>query len=725
MSLNGIAVIIPSLDPDEKLSRTVSALEAAGFTDIILVDDGTCPEKQCFFPSESEHAGLTLLHHRRNRGKGAALKTAFRYILSERPDILGVVTADGDGQHTAEDVLACAEKMSAENKVVLGCRDFSLKSIPLRSRFGNRSTSLAMRLFCGVRLSDTQTGLRAIPVKYLKTLTGVRGERFEYETNMLISFKQEGIPFVEQRISTVYIEENKSSHFRPIRDSLRIYRFIISYCMSSIGSALLDEGVFLLLSIFVDIGGISKLFNVVVARLISSLFNFTVNRTAVFSGDESTGRAFVKYYALAVPQMLASAGLLYLFTGLFRLLGITAVLGPFSTTLLKAVIDTLLFFISFRIQQQWVFKKQSGDDKENMEKTKIKKKLSVGCIIRRALLSVVSVLMAAVLTLFTLCFILARGPSVTVRNKLVLSAKQASATKWLPGLFLDSETVDMIVEDSKKVTTDVIDIDDVGGGETDEWADAVDGIIYRTVNGPTYKAYLTIIRDPSRVSVGVSSESFMSATAGARFYEIAEKYQASIVLNAGEFEDNGGVGSGARPMGITYSQGELVWNDGAVNRTYIGFDMENRLVVSEGMTKDEADRLGIRDMVAFQNNNVLIERDGDSVKVHYKEGDSGTAQRTAIGQRADGSVIMLVTDGRTASSLGATPSDVIGIMLEHGAVTAAMLDGGSSTMMYYRDYFNIYDIDTDMLDQYQKMGLVNKYKAFTTPRKIPTWFIVK
>ena len=143
------------------------------------------------------------------------------------------------------------------------------------------------------------------------------------------------------------------------------------------------------------------------------------------------------------------------------------------------------------------------------------------------------------------------------------------------------------------------------------------------------------------------------------------------------------------------------------------------------MTVDEANRLGIRDMVAFQNNNVLIERDGESVKVHYKEGDNGTAQRTAIGQRADGSVIMLATDGRTASSLGATPSDVIGIMLEYGAVSAAMLDGGSSTLMYYRDYFNLYNLDTNLLDQYQKMGLVNKYKAFTTPRRIPTYFIVK
>ena len=121
---------------------------------------------------------------------------------------------------------------------------------------------------------------------------------------------------------------------------------------------------------------------------------------------------------------------------------------------------------------------------------------------------------------------------------------------------------------------------------------------------------------------------------------------------------------------------------------------------------------------------LVVERDGDKVKVNYKSGDTGTAQRTAIGQRADGSVIFLVTDGRTASSLGATPNDVIGIMLEYGAVTAAMLDGGSSSMMYYRDYIEKLGVDESTLDQYQKIGLLNKYKAFVAPRRIPTYFIV-
>ena len=167
-----------------------------------------------------------------------------------------------------------------------------------------------------------------------------------------------------------------------------------------------------------------------------------------------------------------------------------------------------------------------------------------------------------------------------------------------------------------------------------------------------------------------------------------------------------------------------MWNDGQNKRTFMGFDKDNKLIVTEGMSAKEADTLGIRDGVCFQTGNVLITHDGDDVTMYYADSNTGTAQRTAIGQRADGTVILLVTDGRSASSLGATHNDVIDIMVDYGAVVAGMLDGGSSAMMYYENYFDKYGFDTEKLDQYQKQGLVNKYKAFTTPRKIPTFFLV-
>lgn len=716
MNKDKLAVIIPSLDPDEKLLRTVESLEKIGFKNIILVNDGSKRENLKFFPSLDGYEGRVLLHHSENKGKGAALKTAFKYVLETRPDLLGVITADGDGQHLAEDVLACGEQMLETESVVLGCRDFSGDDVPKRSRFGNRTTSLVMRLFCGMKISDTQTGLRAFPYKYLADMLDVKGERFEYETNMLISFKQKEIPYTEKKIETVYIEENKTSHFRPIRDSVRVYRFILSYCLSSVLSALVDEGAFFLFLKLINAGGITVLISTVFARIISSLTNFAINKSKVFSNKDSVVKTLLKYYALAVPQMLVSAGLVYALGALAKLIGIGA--SDIALTLIKVVVDTVLFFVSFRIQQNWVFadKKKSGEEKAPQ-------KLTVGRIIKRILLCFASFILALIITVVTAAAVIAHGPSKTMRNLLVLSAKQASATKWIPELFLDKATVDQIVEDSKKVTVDTLDITDVSGKQ-DEWDNAIDGMLYYDISRPTFKAYMLIVKDPSRLSVGVATENFAASKGGARFYEIASKYNAVALINAGEFADIGGVGNGAQPIGITYSGGKLVWNDGNTNRTYIGFDKNNNLIVSEGMTAQRAEQLGIRDMVAFQNNNVLIERVGDQVKVNYKSGDKGTAQRTAIGQRADGSVILLVTDGRTASSLGATPNDVISVMLEYGAVTAAMLDGGSSSMMYYDNYIEKLSVDESTLDQYQKMGLLNKYKAFVTPRRMPTYFIV-
>jgi exopolysaccharide biosynthesis protein len=359
-----------------------------------------------------------------------------------------------------------------------------------------------------------------------------------------------------------------------------------------------------------------------------------------------------------------------------------------------------------------------------------KKRLTAGAVVRRIFLSIGTALALIIIAVLILLWSVVNGPSPAVRDKLVLSAMQASATKWVPGLFLDDAVVQQIVDDSQVFSSDVISADEyVTNDKTeeeiqDEWADAIDGMKYITVSGSTYKAYVLLIKDPSRVFVGVSSDNnFEDAAYGMRIFDIAKKYDAVAAINAGEFLDVGGQGTGAAPIGITYSQGNMVWND-SNTRTFIGFDSDNRLVVKEGMTQAEAESLGIRDGVCFQTGNVLIENDGDNVTFNYADSNTGTAQRTAIGQRADGTVIMIVTDGRSASSLGATHNDMIDMMVEYEAVSAGLLDGGSSSMMYYENYFDKYDTDTSQLDQYQQIGLVNKYKAFTAPRRIPTFFCV-
>ncbi|MBR5460760.1 MAG: phosphodiester glycosidase family protein [Clostridia bacterium] len=359
------------------------------------------------------------------------------------------------------------------------------------------------------------------------------------------------------------------------------------------------------------------------------------------------------------------------------------------------------------------------------------KVLTAGKIIGRIFLSVFTAIILLIIALYLSLYVVLNGECEPLRERLVLSATQASATKWLPSLFIPQNEVDRIVDKSLEVTTDTLSLEEYLASQVteetveaeDKWTRAIDGMLYEKVTGPTFTGYVLLIRDPSRVYVGVSTDNFASSVAGIRIFDMAKKDDAIAVVNAGEFEDQGGQGTGARPMGLTYSNGKCVWDDG-LKRTFIGFDSDNRLVVTEPMTKENADSLGIRDAVSFQNGNTLITSSDGEVVFHYSDWNTGTAQRTAIGQCADGTVIFLVTDGRTASSLGATKNDVIDVMVKYGAVTAGMLDGGSSSLMYYEDYYTKYGVDTENLDKYQQMGLVNSYKAFTNPRRLPTFFCI-
>lgn len=223
-----LAIVLPSLDPDEKFISVVDALVDVGFRHIVIVDDGSDAAHQTWFERASRHPECTVLHHGVNKGKGRALKTAFAHVLRELPEAEGVITIDGDGQHLTEDIIACGEKMLQEkDKVVLGCRDFDQPGVPPRSVAGNKTTSRMFRLFYGIRLSDTQTGLRAIPRRYLERFCEIEGERFEYETNMLLNMKRMGVDFLEQAITTVYDPEDYSSHYNAVKDSWRIFKIML------------------------------------------------------------------------------------------------------------------------------------------------------------------------------------------------------------------------------------------------------------------------------------------------------------------------------------------------------------------------------------------------------------------------------------------------------------------------------------------------------------------
>ncbi|MBR6595615.1 MAG: bifunctional glycosyltransferase family 2/GtrA family protein [Oscillospiraceae bacterium] len=359
LDLSKISVVLPSLDPDEKLIRVVDGLLEQGFTDIILVNDGSKAENLHYFTDlAAQHPEIHLLHHEVNKGKGAALKNAFRYFLENRPDGYGVVTVDGDDQHHPEDTRRCCEQMMQSGNIVLGCRDFNQADVPARSSFGNKTTSLIFKIFVGMTISDTQTGLRAIPREQLKAIAEIAGDRFEYETNMLLAMKQNGMAYEEVKIRTVYIEENKSSHFRVIHDSWRIYKLILKhffrYTLSSVACFVLDAlGVFLLTKLLHGLLNDPLLGTVatVGARAASSLVNFFLNQKLVFQTNVSTGKAMLRYYALALPQLAVQA---LLNQGIYSLFSVGEEAAALRT-LIHVLVMCVLFIVSYTIQQRWVF----------------------------------------------------------------------------------------------------------------------------------------------------------------------------------------------------------------------------------------------------------------------------------------------------------------------------------------------------------------------------------
>lgn len=345
-----VPIIIPSYEPDEKLPDLLKNLRETGFRNIVLVDDGSGEKYAGIFTEAETTYGCVVLHHAVNQGKGRALKTAFNFCLREFADLPGVITADSDGQHSPECILSCVDAMLKNPlALILGCRCFEGADVPARSEFGNKCTRVVMKYLTGISVSDTQTGLRGIPTAFMEQLLMVRGERFEFETNMLLETKSRKIPIVEVPIRTIYIEENKTSHFNPIKDSIKIYMIFGKFLFSSLSSSLVDLTLFTIFCFFMrdmEWGRISYITAATVfARILSALYNYSLNLKVVFQSESKIGTTLPRYILLAIVQMSLSAllvGKLYpLFGGM--------------EVLIKIPVDVILFFLSFVIQREFVY----------------------------------------------------------------------------------------------------------------------------------------------------------------------------------------------------------------------------------------------------------------------------------------------------------------------------------------------------------------------------------
>ena len=340
-----MVVIIPAYQPDEKLYRLVLDLHEQTDFDLVVVDDGSDRDCRELFVSLEPYA--KVLKHMQNRGKGAALKTALSYISERYPADEGIVTIDADGQHLPEDIIRVSKAWEAEpEKLVLGSRQFT-GNVPFKSRAGNAITRTVFAASTGVKIFDTQTGLRAFGVFRIPMMLEMKGDRYEYEINVLLYATRHRIPIEEVTIETVYIEDNKSSHFNAVRDGWRIYKMILFFVASSMVAMLLDYVLLLLFSATTKGMAQSLLLSVVGARILSSLANYFMNCKLVF--EHRSRASILRYYVLVTGILIINYALM---------VAITQVM-PLAVG--KIIVELALYPISFFMQRKYVFPPQSEE----------------------------------------------------------------------------------------------------------------------------------------------------------------------------------------------------------------------------------------------------------------------------------------------------------------------------------------------------------------------------
>ena len=336
-------IIIPAYKPDHNFLPFYLKLRNAFQGEIIVVDDGSGSDFQTLFDQVKD--SCTFLQHFQNQGKGAALKSAYQYLF-DKGYIGSIITCDCDGQHDVNDILRVVkESQKNRDTLVLGCRSFE-KNTPFRSQLGNRLTALCFGLITRIQLHDTQTGLRGFHSDYLEEMIQIQGHRYEYEMNVLL----ESSSFLEFKlipIKTIYIEHNRASHYHAFKDSLRILKEIGKFSFTGVLSFLIDFVCFTFLThIFSSLTiGLRLVFSNITARLISSTCNYQMNKRFVFHSKEKNSAK--KYILLAV-------GILTFNTAIMQVLYHA---GLSQLSFLKIVVEVLCFFLNWRIQKNYVFKK--------------------------------------------------------------------------------------------------------------------------------------------------------------------------------------------------------------------------------------------------------------------------------------------------------------------------------------------------------------------------------
>ncbi len=339
-------IIIPAYNPKDNLKQLIIEIKHKTPNPIVIINDGSKEECDDIFYFAKKQ-GCHVVDHFSNHGKGASIKTGLNYALETFKEASGFVTCDADGQHLASDILKVSNSLDLhEDALILGVRDFTEKDVPFKSKLGNNISAFYFKHTTKVTVSDTQTGLRGIPVPMLEEALNVEENRYDYEMIFLMNIAKSSCDIVEVPIATIYLNNNEQSHFRPVVDSYRIYKKPVRFAITSLSSALIDIGLFTVLTLFLDQDIALLVFtSTVIARLISGSYNFMLNKLWSFSSKGSYKNEFRKYFILYITQLVLS------------ILFVTSLSSiSMNLTFIKVIVDTLLFVGSYILQKNWVFK---------------------------------------------------------------------------------------------------------------------------------------------------------------------------------------------------------------------------------------------------------------------------------------------------------------------------------------------------------------------------------
>jgi len=343
--MSNVVFLIPSYQPTPLFCNLLAEIRASDSAPIIVVDDGSGPAYSELFQRAAEVPSVAILRNAVNLGKGAALKHGMNHVLVDYPDCIGVITADADGQHAVSDVLKVANELRlGSTDVIFGTRDFG-RDVPFRSKLGNVVSRYFYHFLIGINLSDTQTGLRGIPRRLMELSLSIRSNRYEFETEQIITAKTTSFKFRELPIQTVYIDHNSSSHFNPILDSFRIYFVLLRYALSSIATALADFFVFVVLTA----NGIQVLGANMSARAVALWIQFILLKKYVFKSKAGLS-ILIAYVAYVFFSGYVSSVMQGEFTN--------DVIN--SPLLAKVVVESVIWIFNFMFLRDIIFRKWTG-----------------------------------------------------------------------------------------------------------------------------------------------------------------------------------------------------------------------------------------------------------------------------------------------------------------------------------------------------------------------------